>query len=245
MMAILQLPSDSLRTKAENSLNISSFESIFLVKKLLENGLFTPLPQEVFSALYACVLFGDKHITTQFSGTGFSDWKHASSRLIDHENSAAHHSAQVAYSSQRQVCGRIDCEIGKQLEAEKRYWHDIIKRVVAVIKFLSERDLPFRGDNEILNSPHNGIYLGVLELISKFDPFLRNHIETYGNKGKGRPSYLSTTICEEFIEIMGSTVLSVIITVLKEAKYFSLSVDSTPDLCHVDHAAYGYSTICK
>ena len=90
--------------------------------------------------------------------------------------------------------------------------------------------MPFRGDNEILNSPHNGIYLGVLELISKFDPFLRNHIETYGNKGKGRPSYLSSTICEEFIEIMGSTVLSVIITELKEAKYFSLSVDSTPDL---------------
>ena len=60
---------------------------------------------------------------------------------------------------------------------------------------------------------------GVLELISKFDPFLRNHIETYGNKGKGRPSYLSSTICEEFIEIMGSTVLSVIITELKEAKY--------------------------
>ena len=99
--------------------------------------------------------------------------------MIDHENSAAHHSAQVAYSSQRQVCRRIDCEIGKQLEAEKRYWHDILKRVVAVIKFLSERGLPFRGDNEILNSPHNGIYLSVLELISKFDPFLRNYIETY------------------------------------------------------------------
>ena len=60
--------------------------------------------------------------------------------------------------------------------------------------------------HEILNSPlaHNGIYLDVLELISQFDPFLRNHIETYGNKGKGRP-YLSSTICEEFI------VLSVII----------------------------------
>ena len=45
---------------------------------------------------------------------------------------------------------------------------------------------------------------------------------------------MSSTICKEFIEIMGSTVLSVIITELKEAKYFSLSVDSTPDLCHVD-----------
>ena len=50
------------------------------------------------------------------------------------------------------------------LQAEKRYWHDILKRVVAVIKFLSERGLPFRGDNEIINSPHNGI--SVLELIS-------------------------------------------------------------------------------
>ena len=150
MMAILQLPSDSLRTKTDNSPNISSFESIFLVKKLLENGLFTPFHRKYF-LLYICVLFGDKHITTQFSGTGFSDWKHASSRLIDHENSAAHHSAQVAYSSQRQVCGRIDCEIGKQLEAEKRYWHDILKRVVAVIKFLSESGLPFRGDDEIVN----------------------------------------------------------------------------------------------
>ena len=116
MMTILQLPNDSLRTKAEISLNIFSFESIFLVKKLLENGLFTPLSQEVFSALYVFCLVTSP---LQFSGTGFSDWKHASSRLIDHENSAAHHSAQVAYSSQRQVCGRIDCEIGKQLEAEK------------------------------------------------------------------------------------------------------------------------------
>ena len=38
------------------SINISSFECIFLVKKLLENGLFTPLLQEVFSALYVFCL---------------------------------------------------------------------------------------------------------------------------------------------------------------------------------------------
>ena len=85
MMAILQLPSDSLRTKAENSLNISSFESIFLVKKLLKNGLFTPLPQEVFSALYVfCLVTSTLQHSFQVLH-GFSDWKHASSRLIDHE----------------------------------------------------------------------------------------------------------------------------------------------------------------
>ena len=56
MMAILQLPSDSLRTKAENFLNISSFESIFLVNKLLENGLFIPLRpfHRKYFLLYMC-----------------------------------------------------------------------------------------------------------------------------------------------------------------------------------------------
>ena len=179
--------------------------------------VYSPSTGSIFC--FICVLFGDKHITTPFSGTGFSDWKHASSRLIDHENSVAHPSAQVAYSSQRQVCGRI------QLEAEKRYWHDILKRVVAVIKiFFQNLVCSFE---EIMKSlthhtmESTSVYLSCM--MSKFDPFLRNHIETYGNKGKGRPSYLSSTICEEFIEIMGSTVLSVIITELKEAKYFSLS----------------------
>ena len=45
----------SERQFKDQSRKFSSFESIFLVKKLLENGLFTPLPQEVFSALYVSV----------------------------------------------------------------------------------------------------------------------------------------------------------------------------------------------
>ena len=60
------------------------FRSIFLVKKLLENGLFTPLPQEIFSALYVFCLVTS---TLQQSFQVLD-----SSRLIDHENSAAHHS---------------------------------------------------------------------------------------------------------------------------------------------------------
>lgn len=34
--------------------------------------------------------------------------------------------------------------------------------------------------------------------------------------------------------VIGDKLLSVIIAEIQEAKYFSLSVDSTPDLCHVD-----------
>lgn len=47
-------------------------------------------------------------------------------------------------------------------------------------------------------------------------------------------SYLSKTICEELIELMSQEVRSAILDEIKAAGYFSLSVDSTPDLSHID-----------
>ena len=41
-------------------------------------------------------------------------------------------------------------------------------------------------------------------------------------------------MCEEFIQMMGQKVLDEIIAWVKQAKYFSNSVDSTPDYIHVD-----------
>jgi len=36
--------------------------------------------------------------------------------------------------------------------------------------------------------PNNGNYLGILELIFQFDPFLKEYILKYGNQGTGNPS---------------------------------------------------------
>ena len=49
--------------------------------------------------------------------------------------------------------------------------------MVEITKFLAVRGLPFRGQDEIVDSKSNGNYLGVLELISRFDPFLAAHME--------------------------------------------------------------------
>ena len=61
--------------------------------------------------------------------------------------------------------------------------------------------------------------MGVLELFSKFDPFLAEHISCFGNKGRGTTSYLSSTICDELIEKMGADVLSEICDEARTAKY--------------------------
>jgi len=73
-----------------------------------------------------------------------------------------------------------------------------------------------------------------MELIAQFDPFLESHLKDYGNAGRGKPSYISSTITGELVELMADKVRATIVSELKEAKYFSVSVDSTPDLNHVD-----------
>ncbi|CAG9787080.1 unnamed protein product [Diatraea saccharalis] len=74
----------------------------------------------------------------------------------------------------------------------------------------------------------------MLEAISEFDPFLAKHIEHFSNPGKGSTSYLSFAIYEKNIKIMVDKVTETIIEQLQKAKYFSFSVDSTPDITHED-----------
>ena len=81
---------------------------------------------------------------------------------------------------------------------------------------------------------HNGNYLGIIELLAEHDTFLAEHIQRRANKGKGHVSYLSSTICNEFIELLWQEVQQHIVSEVKAAKYYSISVDSTLDIAHTD-----------
>jgi hypothetical protein len=172
--------------------------------------------------------------TGKFVNEGFNDWKNAGNSILRHEESSSHRQHLVSMLARKDKSGRVDAELVKQIEAEREYWQTVLQRVVETIRFLAERGLAFRGSDETIGSPSNGNYLGILELLSKFDPFLAEHINSHANKGKGHTSYLSKTTCEEFIEILGTVILDRIISELKSCKYYSVSVDSTPDVSHID-----------
>ncbi|XDV19134.1 hypothetical protein PO909_024682, partial [Leuciscus waleckii] len=182
-------------------------------------------------------LFGDSDIQSALTA-GYSDWKNTAVRLAEHEGSESHRKAMLAYVTRCADGGCIDSELKKQFDNECEYWTEVLKRVVAVVKFLAERGLPLREHSEVFGKTDNGNFMGVLEVISEFDPFLKAHIEKYGNAGKGTPSYLSSTSCLEFIELIGEQVLAEIICQIKVAKYFSISVDSTPDVTHTDQLTF-------
>ena len=103
-----------------------------------------------------------------------------------------------------------------------------------MIKFLSWSGLAFRGSSVLVGSPQNGNFLGILELLAEYVTFLAEHIQKRVDKGKGYVWCFSSTVCEEFIDVITTKVLDIIIFEIKQAKYYSVSVDSTPDITNVD-----------
>ena len=154
--------------------------------------------------------------------------------FLQHEGSEAHLRALFDLKKRKSTTGVIDEKLKQQIQKEHDYWTSLLKRLISVIKYIAERGLAFRGDNETMVSPRNGNYLGMLEVIAQYDDFLSNHLQEHANRGRGHINYLSHHVVVEIIQIMGDTILKEMITRLKQSKYYSVSVDSTPDAAHVD-----------
>ncbi|KAF0710286.1 zinc finger MYM-type protein 1-like, partial [Aphis craccivora] len=182
-----------------------------------------------------CKLFG---ANSAFATTGFSDWKRAGNRIASHEQSPVHKSNTLTLKNRGTLTNRIDSGLLDQINDEIHYWKNVLKRVVVVVKTLAMRGLAFRGNSDKIGCLHNGNFLMSMELIAQFDPFLASHISKYANKGKGSTSYLSFHTYEQFITLMSDKVLENILKEVQTAKYFSIIVDSTPDISHTDQLSF-------
>ena len=106
--------------------------------------------------------------------------------------------------------------------------------MIDVIVFLGSQGLALRGHDEIIGSFHNGNFLGLISLLTKYVLFLANHIHKYENKGQGSTSYFSHSICNELIKIMANNEIKTIVKEVQESRYFSITGDSTLDITHTD-----------
>ena len=83
-------------------------------------------------------------------------------------------------------------------------WRTILKRLIHVVFFLSERGLPFRGDSCRIGDKHNGLFLGVLEVIASYDSTLKGHLDnmrlSQEDNTRQQVHYLSPKSQNEFIK---------------------------------------------
>ncbi len=72
----------------------------------------------------------------------------------------------------------IDKEREQIANEHAKHWHQVFKGLVAMVKFIGERNLAFRGTEENVcnESVHKGKCLGLVELLGKCDPVLDTHL---------------------------------------------------------------------
>ncbi|XP_025191154.1 zinc finger MYM-type protein 1-like [Melanaphis sacchari] len=185
-----------------------------------------------------CRLFQEINNDLYLASEGYNDWRSASARLKEHENSSCHKTCVVKLMDRGNVTQRIDSKLMEQVNQEKIYWKNVLTRIVAIVKKLASRGLPFRGHDEIIGSVNNGNFLMIVELLSEFDLFLSQHVTRFQNSGSGNTSYLSSTIYEEIIKLISKKVKNAIVAQIKTSKYYSIIVDSTPDISHIDQLSF-------
>eukprot|EP00795_Rhopilema_esculentum_P004010 gene4010-20176_t len=151
--------------------------SASLLKRKLSNAeeidrdwlLYSPSSGKVFC--FYCKLFGGSN-TTALASSGFDDWKHPES-ISQHERSDAHfENVKLCTAFANGEGWLIESQHIKLLQQEEDCWKGVIIRVIEAVRFLAERGLAFCEDSHVIGHPKNGNFLGIIELLSKFDPFL-------------------------------------------------------------------------
>lgn len=188
---------------------------------------------------FACKLFKTYVDTSALNTNGFCDWIHLSERLKMHERSSNYLLSMKTWletEKNLKLNNTIDKEYEKFVENETTRWKNIFQRIIAAILYLAEHNMAFRGENDKLYESHNGNFLGLIELMAKFDPVLKEHILTSNNSkvlgAKRGHTYLSHSIQDELITRMAEKVKFKIINSIKQSKYYSILLDCTPDISH-------------
>ena len=106
-------------------------------------------------------------------------------------------------------------------------------RIISIICHLAERNMAFRGSTDTLYDPNNGHFLGQVELMAKYDPVMSEHLRRI-TRHDITSHYLSKDIQNELIVRIGGMVLQSISEKVHNAKYYSVILDCTPDISHVE-----------
>ena len=62
-------------------------------------------------------------------------------------------------------------------QLDSKYWREVLQGVIDVIALLSTHGLALCEHDEIIALFHNGNFLGIIETLCKYNPFLATHIE--------------------------------------------------------------------
>ncbi|XP_047122997.1 zinc finger MYM-type protein 1-like [Hydra vulgaris] len=156
--------------------------------------------------------------------------------LSPHEKSPEHLQNYQKWKELHQRLQRdstIDAEILSKMKNEEKYWQQILKRLIALVRVLGEQNLAFRGTNKTLYSANNGNFLKFVQYLAICDPLMNEHLRKISNQ-EFHTLYLGKDIQNELIQLLGNAIKKEIIQRANAIKYFSIVLEGTPDCSHVE-----------
>ncbi|CAH2252162.1 zinc finger MYM-type 1-like [Pelobates cultripes] len=199
--------------------------------------VFSPVNNAAYC--FPCMLFQKAKWKSSFGkSSGFNAWRKLSPRLLEHERSSYHLSAFTIWKElemrlHKQETIDAAAQLAQQMSFEK--WKAILVRILDCILYLARQTLPIRGHSEDLNTDGNcGNFLETFKLLAKYDPVAKQHLHRVQRTDGYIVSYLSPQSQDEFINLLGDHIRTVIFQNIIKAKYFAIMFDSTPDISHTD-----------
>ena len=157
-------------------------------------------------------------------------------RLNAHETSLDHLNCYMTWHDlikRFKGSSTIDAVQQRQMDETTKNWRHVLERLFSIIKFHGSQNVALRGTSDKFYDDNNGCFLKIVELLAKFDPVMKEHIRRIKSK-EIYSHYLGKNIQNEIIQILSKAVKEKIVVDLKASKYYSIIVDCTPDIFHIE-----------
>ena len=98
--------------------------------------------------------------------------------MPEHENSSDYQRAFKEWKMLEMTLNKgktLDNKLQEQTREERQVWRQLLRRLLDVVKFQMKQNLPFRNQREDTYSSNKGNFIGLVELMSQYDPVLGKH----------------------------------------------------------------------
>jgi len=152
-----------------------------------------------------------------FISKGFSNWKDATVKFVQHASSNCHKEAVLKMIT---MSTNVSESLSAQLSKEKLEHRRCFLKILSNIRFLGRQGLPLRGHGDEEDSN----YLQLMKLRAEDDLKINDWLKKKTDK------YTSPDSQNEILKIMGLSVLRQVVDSIHSAPFYSLMIDETTDV---------------
>ena len=174
-----------------------------------------------------CMLFG-KSPAISWVSSGFKSWSTGTFGILAHETSEKHVQATLARKIHESSLPVLPALKGIKAEqvAKNRL---VVKHLVDITLFLARRCLAFRGHRESVQNELRGNFKDLAALLGEYSPIMASYLTSLSTKKKNKLSFLSWRRQNQLIDVISAFIRQTFCKKIKDAKMFSISVDSSFD----------------